>query len=85
MRPYDLRHSLASLLFAEGRNPIEIADQLGITLETLMSTYLHIIEDLRGKPSQKAEGVIRKSRKTRVTQTSHKKPAEPEAVEEKTP
>jgi hypothetical protein len=50
-----------------------------------MSTYVHIIEELRGKPSKKAEGVIRKSRKTRVTQTSHKKPAEPEAVEEKTP
>jgi integrase len=85
IRPYDLRHSLASLLFAEGRNPAEIAEQLGNTIETLMSTYLHIIEDLRGQRPQKAENVIRKARQARVTQTSHKKSVLPQAVEEKTP
>jgi integrase len=34
IRFYDLRHALASLLFAEGRNPAEIAEQLGNTIET---------------------------------------------------
>ena len=28
-RPYDLRHGLASLLFAEGMNPAEIAERNG--------------------------------------------------------
>lgn len=35
-RPYDLRHSLASLLFAEGLNPAEIAEQMGDTLQQLL-------------------------------------------------
>jgi integrase len=85
MRPYDLRHSLASLLFAEGRNPVEIADQLGNMVETLMSTYLHIIEDLRGQAPQKAEDVIRKARRTPRHTNVTQKLAAAEAVEEKTP
>jgi hypothetical protein len=35
LRPYDLRHSFASLLIAEQRNPAEGARQLGHTLQTL--------------------------------------------------
>jgi integrase len=85
IRFYDLRHALASLLFAEGRNPAEIAQQLDNTIETLLSTYVHVIENLRGQPQQKAEDVIpkarRKPRHTNVTQNS---PAL-EPVEEKTP
>jgi integrase len=85
IRFYDLRHALASLLFAEGRNPAEIAEQLDNTIETLLSTYVHVIENLRGQPQQKAEDVIpkarRKPRHTNVTQNS---PAL-EPVEEKTP
>jgi integrase len=73
-RPYDLRHSLASLLFAEGRNPAEIAEQMGHTVQTLLSTYTHVIEELRGSPRQSAETLIRKARTRRghilVTQVS---------------
>ena len=47
VRPYDLRHSFASLLFAEGLNPAYIAEQMGHSLQTLLSTYVHIIEELR--------------------------------------
>lgn len=43
-RPYDLRHSFASRLFAEGHNPAYIAEQMGHTLQTLLSTYVHIME-----------------------------------------
>jgi integrase len=61
-RPYDLRHSLASLLFAEGRNPAEIAEELGHSLQVLLGTYVGVIEELRGKPRQTAEALIRAAR-----------------------
>ena len=49
-RPF---HGL-SLLFAEGINPAEIAEQMGHSLQTLLTTYVHIIEELRGLPAQDA-------------------------------
>jgi integrase len=45
VNPYDLRHTRASELFAEGRNPAWIAEQMGHTLQTLLSTYVHVIEE----------------------------------------
>ena len=48
LRPYDLRHSFASLLLAEQSNPAEVAAQFGHSLLVLFSTYAHVIEDLRG-------------------------------------
>lgn len=62
-RPYDLRHSFASLLFAEQRNPAEIAEQLGHSLQTLFGTYTHVIEELRGQERVPAEDVIRMARR----------------------
>lgn len=47
VNPYDLRHTRASELFAEGRNPAWIAEQMGHTLQTLLSTYVHVIEEVR--------------------------------------
>ncbi|MGZ4367096.1 MAG: tyrosine-type recombinase/integrase, partial [Gaiellaceae bacterium] len=64
-RPYDLRHSLASLLFAEGMNPAEIAERMGHSLETLLRTYTHVIEELRGAEREPAETLIAKARSTR--------------------
>jgi integrase len=32
VKPYNLRHSCASLMFAEGVNPAEIAEQMGHSL-----------------------------------------------------
>ncbi len=46
--PYDLRHSFASLLFHEQRNPLEIADMMGHGPQVLFSTYAHVIAELRG-------------------------------------
>jgi integrase len=62
VRPYDLRHSLASLLFAERLNPAEIAEQMGHSLQTLLGTYTHVIEELRGEPARSAETLIREAR-----------------------
>ena len=47
-RLYDLRHSYASLRFAESVNAAEIAEEMGHSLETLFSTYAHVIVELRG-------------------------------------
>jgi len=44
-RPYDLRHSFASLLLAEGRQPLYVACQLGHSLAVLLSTYAHLIDE----------------------------------------
>ena len=63
MRPYDLRHSFASLLFQEQRNPAEIAEQLGHSLQMLFSTYAHAIDDLRGQKRVSAVTLITKARR----------------------
>jgi integrase len=44
-RPYDLRHSFASLLLAEGRQPLYVASQLGHSVAVLLSTYAHLIDE----------------------------------------
>lgn len=36
-RPYDLRHGFASLLLREGVNPVEISEELGHSLATLLA------------------------------------------------
>lgn len=62
VRPYDLRHSFASLLFAESRNPAYVAEQMGHSLQTLLSTYVHIIEDLRDAERVDGNQLIQEAR-----------------------
>jgi integrase len=62
-RPYDLRHSFASLLFAERLNAAEVAGQLGHSTQVLLNTYLHVIEELRGVGKISAEKQIRAARR----------------------
>lgn len=45
--PYDLRHTWASLLIAEGRNVFEVAEQLGHGAEQTLRTYGHVIAAYR--------------------------------------
>jgi integrase len=61
--PYVLRHSFASLMFAEGRNPIEISEMMGNRPKVLLDTYAHVIAELRGEPQQSAEERIRDARR----------------------
>ena len=61
-RPYDLRHGFASLLLREGVSPVEIAEELGHSLATLLAVYSHVIRRYRGKPSKSAEHTIRQAR-----------------------
>jgi integrase len=57
-RPYDLRHSFASLLLHEGRSVIYVARQLGHDARLTLSTYGHVIDELDELPRQDAEAAI---------------------------
>jgi integrase len=61
-RPYDLRHSFASLLLHEGRSVIYVARQLGHGADLTMRTYGHVIDELEDAPRLPAEDAIRAAR-----------------------
>jgi integrase len=61
-RPYDLRHSFASLLFHEGRSVVYVARQLGHSVAVCMKTYAHVIEELDDAPRISAEDAIAEAR-----------------------
>jgi integrase len=61
-RPYDLRHSFASLLLHEGRSVIYVARQLGHDARLTLSTYGHVIDELDGIPNIDAETAITAAR-----------------------
>ena len=48
-RVYDLRHSRATTMIYEGRNPIEIASELGHSPQVLLSTYAHVLAAHHGE------------------------------------
>jgi integrase len=62
-RPYDCRHSFASLLLAEGRQPLYVAQQLGHSLAVLLSTYSHLMAEYAESPAIDAEVEISKARR----------------------
>jgi excisionase family DNA binding protein len=61
-RPYALRHSFASLLLAEGRQPLYVARQLGHSLAVLLSTYAHLIPEYEETERIDAEAEIAAAR-----------------------
>jgi len=65
-RPYDLRHSFASLLLHEGRSVIYVARQLGHGADLTMGTYGHVIDELEDAPRLSAEDAIRVARAKHV-------------------
>ncbi|MGO9888952.1 MAG: tyrosine-type recombinase/integrase [Solirubrobacteraceae bacterium] len=62
-RPYDCRHSFASLLLAEGRQPLYVAQQLGHSLAVLLNTYSHLMAEYAESPAIDAEAEIAKARR----------------------
>lgn len=62
-RPYDLRHSAASLWLHEGIGPIQVAAWLGHKASETFKTYAHIIEDLDPDDRQPADDVIAAARR----------------------
>jgi integrase len=63
-RPYDLRHSYASLLLHEGRSVIYVARQLGHDARLTLSTYGHVIDEFEDQPQLTAEDAIAAARAT---------------------
>jgi len=61
-RPYDLRHSFASLLLAEGRTVHYVAAQLGHSPALTLSTYGHLIAEYADAGPIDAEEEIAKAR-----------------------
>ena len=57
-RPYDLRHSFASLLLHEGRSAVYVGKQLGHSPTLTMKTYGHVIDELEDAPRITAEDAI---------------------------
>ena len=62
-RPYDLRHSYASLRLHEGAlSIVELAEQMGHNPTVCLGTYAHVMAELRGAPRTSAEEQIRAAR-----------------------
>jgi hypothetical protein len=57
-RPYDLRHSFASLLLAGDRQPLYVARQLGHSVSVLLSTYAHLIDEYEERERIDADAEI---------------------------
>lgn len=62
MRPYDLRHSFASLLIREGKSVVDVASQLGHAPTMTLSTYAHVMADLDDEDRRSADEMIREAR-----------------------
>jgi integrase-like protein len=51
IRPYDLRHTFASLLIAAGKNPLYIARQMGhYSAGFTLETYGHLMDSIPRRP-----------------------------------
>jgi integrase len=61
-RPYDLRHSFASLLIHEGVSAVEVARQLGNSAAVTLDTYAHVFEELDPAERLPAGDAIRSAR-----------------------
>jgi integrase len=64
--PYALRHSFASLLLAEGKQPTYVSLQLGHSIAVLASTYSHLISEFEDRSNIDAEAEIREARSLSV-------------------
>ena len=61
-RPYDLRHSYASLLIHEGVSVVEVARQLGNAPNVTLGVYAHVFEELDPAERLSAVDAIRAAR-----------------------
>jgi len=66
-RPYDGRHSFASLLLAEGRQALYVAQQLGHSPTVLLQTYAHLLPEFEDAQRVDPESEISKARGSGVS------------------
>ena len=59
LRPYDLRHTCATLLLSSGEHPKIVAERLGhaSTVMTL-DVYSHVLPDMQEAAAEKLERVL---------------------------
>ena len=73
--PYALRHSFASLLIAEGRTAVEVAQQLGHAPTMTLDTYAHLFAEFEPGARVPAEERIRPAREAVFsTSPAHTRP-----------
>jgi integrase len=83
-RPYDLRHSFASLMLHEGRvGIVDLASQLGHSPTMTLNTYGHVIAELREAPKRSAAEQINAARATDPTKTPPTKNATSQEPEDR--
>ena len=59
LRLYDLRHTCASILMAEGQNPKVVSERLGhANIALTLGTYSHISKGMQEEASQKLENAL---------------------------
>lgn len=63
-RPYDLRHSIASLWLREGIDAVTVAGWMGHAPTMLLSTYAHVVADLDPSDRRSADELIAEARAT---------------------
>jgi integrase len=61
--PYDLRHAFASLRIRAGLSIPELAEEMGHSPQMTVSTYAHVIRELKGEPVVGAEEQIETARR----------------------
>jgi integrase len=69
-RPYDLRHSFASVLLHERRSVIYVARQLGHDARLTLSTYGHVMDEFEDAPQLDAHAAITEARSARPVRRS---------------
>jgi integrase len=74
--PYDLRHAFASLQIRAGVSIPELAEQLGHAPQMTLSTYAHVIRELKGLPALSAEEQIAAAREGRRPSVDHRAASE---------
>jgi integrase len=67
MPPYDLRHAFASLHVRAGTSIPELAEQMGHSPQMTISTYAHVIRELKRTPVMPVEEQIVRARENRWT------------------
>jgi len=59
LRLYDLRHSCATLLLAQGEHPKIVSERLGHASVTLtLDTYSHVLPTMQQQAAEKLEAVL---------------------------
>jgi integrase len=60
IRPYDLRHTAASLLLASGVHPKIVAERLGhSTVNLTLNTYSHVLPGLQQEAADTMDRLLR--------------------------